>query len=125
MASQDPFAPMPLFAFPFFSGIVSGFALRKDALVAEILALEEQFPGVVRSNRNAWHSDDELVRSTTPEMAWVREQVTAFSRRCLARFYRNWETSELELGHHWANVVEAGGFNGPHHHFPQVWSGTL
>jgi hypothetical protein len=57
---SDPFTPTQLFAFPLFSSVVAGFDAHREALLAEVLALQSREPGIRRSNRNAWHSGDAL-----------------------------------------------------------------
>lgn len=122
--SSDPFAPTPLFAFPLFSSLVGEAVRHKAALVEEIVGLSQRFPGTKRSNRNAWHSADELATSKSPDIAWVMGNAQTFARRALGRYYQDWATSELKLGHYWANVVGKDGWNTPHHHFPTHWSGV-
>jgi uncharacterized protein (TIGR02466 family) len=124
-AAPDAFAPVELFSFPLFSSLIAGAEQHKDALTAEILALSKTSPGVRRSNRNAWHSGDELVSQGSVHVRWVLERVQAFGRLALARYYQDWATTELRLGTVWANVLGPSGWNAPHHHFPQHWSGVF
>lgn len=121
--SADPFAPLPLFAIPLFPTVIAGHEERKTALRAEILALRDQYPGVVRSNRNAWHSGEEFAKHRSEHVAWVLAKAHRFAKHALARYHADWATSELELGGAWANVLGPGGWNAPHHHAPCTWSG--
>lgn len=125
MTPADPLAPTPLFSFPLFSSVLAGFEQHRDPLLAQILELRRTHPGIVRSNRNAWHSGDELAASRSEQLAWVLQKVTKFGRLALARYHDNWATSELQLGGCWANVLEPGGWNAPHHHVPCHWSGVF
>ena len=122
--SSDPFTPMPLFSFPLFSTIVGGNAQHKAPLIKEILDLKKKHPGMRRSNRNGWHSGEEFVASRSEHVAFVLQNVTSYAKQALARYYQDWATSELRLGHYWANVLGPGGFNAPHHHHPTHWSGS-
>lgn len=122
----DPFSPAPLFPIPLFSSLIGGFDTHRPALIDEIVALKRRYPGVRRSNReDAWHSGAEFRASRSPAVVFVLRGVTAFARRCLAPYFGDWRTAELRLGHYWANVLGPGGFNAPHHHFPQHWSGVF
>ncbi len=124
--SIDPFAPIPLFSFPVFSTMIGGFAEHRQPLVDEIVALRKLHPGIRRSNRNdAWHSGEEFLRAPSPHLTWVLQNVTMYARKCLAPYYQGWAGAELRLGSYWANVLGPGGFNAPHHHFPQHWSGAF
>ncbi len=121
--SSDPFTPLNLFAFPLFSSLIGEADKHKDALVTEILDLQGRYPGAKRSNRNAWHSADEFLASKNPHIGWVLNNATTFAKRSLARYYQDWATQEIRLGHYWANVLGRDGWNTPHHHFPTHWSG--
>ena len=122
--TSDPFKPLELFAFPVFATMVGGHEKHNAALLDEILELERAHPGLRRSNRGGWHSADELMASRTEAMAWLLQGVMAYARRALAPYYGGWQTSDLRLGSYWANVMGPGGFNAPHHHHPQHWSGV-
>ena len=78
----------------------------------------------MRSNRNGWHSGPSFQESRHPSIAWMLQNVTAFARRALAPMYDDWATQELVMGSYWANVLLRHGFNAPHHHLPQAWSGV-
>jgi uncharacterized protein (TIGR02466 family) len=122
---SDPFTPTPLFAFPLFSTVVAGFDGHREALLAELLALQAKEPGIRRSNRNAWHSGDAIQTLQSAHVAWVLDKVLTFGRLALGKYYQDWATNELRMGSYWANVLAAGGWNAPHHHFPQHWSGVF
>jgi uncharacterized protein (TIGR02466 family) len=125
--SLDPFAPIPLFAFPVFSTTIAGYAEHRKALIDEIQGFRRDHPvGLRRSNRNdAWHSGEEFLRSRSAAITWVLQHATVYARRCLAPFYQDWAHADLRMGSYWANVLGPGGFNAPHHHFPQHWSGAF
>lgn len=125
MTPADPFAPLPLFPFPLFSSVIGGFEEHREPLLNEILDLRRRFPGIVRSNRDAWHSGDEFLAHRSEHVAWMLQKVTKFARLTLGRYYQNWATADLTLASCWANVLEPGGWNAPHHHFPCHWSGVF
>jgi uncharacterized protein (TIGR02466 family) len=120
----DPFTPIPLFAFPLFSTVLAEAPQHRDALCKEILELRAKHPGVRRSNRGAWHSGEEFLALRHPSVAWVLQNAVKFGRMALGRYNQEWATSELKLGHYWANVLGPGGWNAPHHHVPTHWSGV-
>jgi uncharacterized protein (TIGR02466 family) len=122
---SDPFTPTPLFAFPLFSTVVAGFDEHRAALLAEVLALQAKEPGIRRSNRNAWHSGDAIQTLRSEHVAWVLDKALTFGRLALGKYYQDWATTELKMGSYWANVLGSGGWNAPHHHFPQHWSGVF
>lgn len=123
MAGADPFEPIPMFAFPLFSTMIPGHEQNNAALLQEILDFRDRNPGVTRSNRNGWHSGDEFLQLRTPAIGWLLQNVVRFARHALAPYYDDWARHELHLGSYWANVLGRGGFNAPHHHMPQNWSG--
>jgi uncharacterized protein (TIGR02466 family) len=125
MTPPDPFAPTQLFSFPLFASVLAGFEDRREALLRDILALRDANPGVVRSNRNAWHSGAEFFAQKSEHVAWVIQKVSKFAALSLGRYYQNWATSELKMNACWANVLGPGGWNAPHHHFPNAWSGVI
>jgi uncharacterized protein (TIGR02466 family) len=122
--NEDVFEPIDLFAFPLFSAMIAGWESHQEALVDEILEHRAKDRGVVRSNRDGWHSGDAFTERPSEHLRWVLSNVTRYAHRALAPFYDDWATSELRLGHFWANVLTKGGWNAPHHHYPQHWSGT-
>lgn len=123
--SASPFEPIPLFSVPLFATMVNGAEQHQSPLIQEILDHRQRDPaGDVRSNRNGWHSSSSFQQSRHPSIAWVLQSVTAFSRRALAPLYGGWSERELALGSYWANVLGRHGFNAPHHHLPQSWSGV-
>jgi uncharacterized protein (TIGR02466 family) len=125
VGADDPFSPIPLFAFPLFSTVLAGFDQRKDALLADILEHKRHHPGMTRSNYHGWHSGDEFVGRKSEPVGWVLQKALEFSRLALARYNQDWARTELRLGRYWANVLGPRGWNAPHHHFPQHWSGVF
>jgi uncharacterized protein (TIGR02466 family) len=125
MAAPDPFTPTPLFAFPLFSSAPGGFDAHREGLIREILEHKQRYPGVVRSNRKAWHSGEELLDQVGPHLTWLIAAAMTYGRRALGQYYQDWTTHELHLGSIWANVTGPGGWNAPHHHFPAHWSGVF
>ena len=126
MAAPSPFDPIPLFAVPLYTSIVDGHERYQAALIQEILEHKKQDPtGDVRSNRGtAWHSGPEFQESRSEALAWLLQSVTRFARIALAPHYDNWSSRARRMGSYWANVLGRHGFNAPHHHMPEVWSGV-
>ncbi len=124
MSTPDPFQPIPLFPVHLFTVRVAEHAEHNPALRARILKMRKKHPGIVRSNRNGWHAGPEFMESDDPHIRWVIDTALRFARRALAPAYNDWKNTELQVGTYWANVLDRGGFNAPHHHVPQDWSGT-
>ena len=126
MSNASPFEPIPLFAVPLWVGMVGGHEEHQLALIQEILAHQAKDPkGEVRSNRSgAWHSGESFQESRHASIAWMLQRVSDFARQSLASRYGNWSGQSLRLGSYWANVLGRHGFNAPHHHLPQAWSGV-
>lgn len=122
--SSDPFQPIPLFAFPLFSSMLGDADRHREGLTRLILDHRARHAGIRRSNRDGWHSGPEFLDVRDEHLAWVLHNVTVFAERALARFYGNWARHQLTLGSWWANVLDPGGWNAPHHHLPQTWSGV-
>lgn len=124
MSAPDPFEPIPMFTCPLFSTMVPGHEQHNPRLLDEILAHRATHAGVSRSNRNGWHSGEEFLQLRTESIGWLLQNVVRFGRLALAPYYDDWARHELRLGSYWANVLTRGGFNAPHHHMPQNWSGV-
>ena len=124
MSTPDAFTPIPLFSTPLFSSVVAGHEEHREPLIRLILDLQRRYPGIVRSNRGAWHSGPEWLEHPSEHVAWMLQKVIKFAKLALAKYYDNWSSQELELASSWANVLGAGGWNAPHHHFPCTWSGV-
>lgn len=121
---SDPFQPLPLFSFPLFSSILADFDQHRAPLAQLITAHRANHVGLRRSNRDGWHSGEEFLQVRDEHLAWVLHNVLVFGKHALGRFYGNWARHELRLGSWWANVLDPGGWNAPHHHLPQHWSGV-
>jgi len=105
--------------------VVAGFEEHREALLGDILELRSRHTGIVRSNRLAWHSGEEFLHHRSEHVAWLLGKLIKFSRHVLGRYYQQWATQELVLASCWANVLESGGWNAPHHHHPCHWSGVF
>jgi uncharacterized protein (TIGR02466 family) len=122
--AADPFQPVPLFAFPLFSSLLGDAESHREPLTRLILDHRSSHAGIRRSNRDGWHSGPEFLTVQDEHLAWVLHNVTVFAQHALGRFYGGWARHELRLGSWWANVLDQGGWNAPHHHLPQHWSGA-
>jgi len=125
MSQPDPFSPIQLFSSPIFPTQISGFEEHQAGLVAHILDHKSRQRGVMRSNRNAWHSGEEFALEPNEHVAWVLKRVLKFAHLALGKYYHGWQGLELSLGGAWANVLGPNGWNAPHHHFPLHWSGVF
>jgi uncharacterized protein (TIGR02466 family) len=125
MSTPNPFAPHLMVPLPIYTTVLAGFEAHEAPMLAEILALRAQYPGVQRSNRRAWHSGEEFLRHRSEHVAWMLARVLRFAEGALAGTYGGWKDHELRLASAWANVLGSGGWNAPHHHFPLHWSGVF
>jgi uncharacterized protein (TIGR02466 family) len=124
--SGSPFEPELLFATPLFTAGIQAFETRRDALVADLLALRDAHPTADgRSVRGGWHSGA-LFHSGAPEsVRWLLGECLSYARTALAPAYGEWRGHALRLGSAWATVLGPTAYNSPHHHRPQTWSGVI
>lgn len=113
------------FGIPIIRLTIDGFTARQAAIVDQILALRDADAGIHRSNQNGWHSANDLFRTTQPDLSWLigrlyEESVLAIRGYEGERFHGDVPITEC-----WANVHEAGGWNVPHVHLPNEWSGCF
>lgn len=113
------------FAIPVFSVILADFELHRQALIDLILENKERNPGIQRTNRNAWHSAEDLHQWQHNSIAWLCRTIGEFAGGCVKHHGKAPQDFELVLRSAWANVSGYGGWNGPHHHLPHNWSGVF
>ena len=116
---------MHLFATPLgrFKMINSEEATAKIAEV--ILAKEAADPGIHRSNKGGWHSEDDLLNWPEPEFAELEKTFRSVVSKMIAvtsphkRF-----RADIQMKA-WANVNRTGSFNSAHVHPENHWSGVF
>lgn len=115
----------PLFVTPLLRFEVADAARLNAALLDEIAVRRAAEEGVTRSNRNGWHSANDLFRRTEP----AHRELAGGLRAMLAEATRKIDPqAEFEPGEMrcdgWVNVNPRGAYNSPHDHMGNFWSGT-
>lgn len=114
------------FALPIFrSEPLPGFAEHQQGLVDVALRLRAQGPNLAVSNQRGFHSQANLHTLDDPHIAWLLEQVHGALETAQGSVPRGANQGEPRLRAMWANVHEAGGYNAPHAHPPNHWSGVF
>jgi uncharacterized protein (TIGR02466 family) len=115
----------PLFFSPLAVFDVPDHAVLNAALLPEIEIRRAQSPGLSRSNRNGWHSEDDLFQRSEPNTRTVCRHILDAVQLCTKTvspgFDFNLYGAQAEG---WINVHGRGGLNTPHDHPAWVWSGT-
>ena len=113
------------FGVPIYSITVRGFSRHQPGLVDFILKLREAHPGVVRSNVNCWHSEEDLPKHDNEHIQWMVHKINNVAATAARHFHGQRRAGAPELRACWANVSESGGWNAPHQHLPADWSGVF
>jgi uncharacterized protein (TIGR02466 family) len=114
----------PLFFSPLAVFEVADAAALNARLVAEALARRASSPGLQRSNRRGWHSEDDLFSRDEPGAQalcdHIVDAVSHLTEQVSPHFDLDGHDLQLEG---WINVLADGGLNAPHDHPGWVWSG--
>lgn len=113
-------------AFPTAMGSIEVPGARElNPKIAEvILAREQADPGLDRSNKGGWHSDDELLKWPELQFADLADTFRSATSHMIAATSGKLRFNvDLELIA-WANVNRPGEFNSPHIHPENHWSGV-
>lgn len=114
----------PLFASPLAIFDLADAAGLNALLVAEALARRQVGPGLSRSNRHGWHSEDDFFSRTEPGAVALRGHIVDAVLRASLSLSPLFDTAGQALqAEGWINVLERGGLNSPHDHPGWVWSG--
>ena len=115
----------PLFYTPVLSFRLAEAARLNPLLLAEIAAIRAGDPGLARSNRDGWHSRDDLFERTEPALArragLLRDAIAVATRQIAPGSDDAGLTLECQG---WINVNPPGAFNTPHDHPGWYWSGA-
>ena len=116
--------PEPAFKFsgldPLFCSPVLSFQLPEaeqlnPILLSEIAAIRALEPGIARSNRDGWHSRDDLFQRTEPGLSRLAALILGTVGEATLRIAPETDLSPLGLQFHgWINVNPTGAFNAPH-----------
>lgn len=79
--------------------------------------------GEMRSNVGGWRSQLDLhKRALTPELVVLNERVLDFTTNAVHALHVD---ARFKITECWLNVLGPGGYNSPHDHYPNNWSGVL
>jgi uncharacterized protein (TIGR02466 family) len=92
-------------------------------LVAEVLARRAEEPGVQRSNRQGWHSENDLFARTESAQAELAREVSAMMVRATEKMVPELPKDTKLLFQGWFNVSGENALNAPHDHPGVFWSG--
>jgi uncharacterized protein (TIGR02466 family) len=98
-------------------------AERFKSKIVEAVRLRQNTPGVVRSNRNAWHSEIDLPAWPEPALQALTRWTAGCAEQASLDRYQGVEQvlfSPWRMNG-WANVNPPGGFNRSHHHVGRNW----
>jgi len=113
------------FGVPVFSAICEEFQRYRESLKECVQQEMLKSPrGLVRSNRNGWHSEEDLHRWEHDSVRWLVREIEGFVGACIAGSKEQRENLDLVLLGSWANVSGFGAWNSPHNHLPCPWSGV-
>ena len=113
------------FSVPIYSWIVPDFAAHREPLLASLRGLREASPGIALTNRNSWHSEQDLHRRADDELIWAFTNIREFARGALGEFYGGFRDVEPRVMEGWGVIGGRGAWHTPHQHYPRPWSGVF
>ena len=119
LKSVDELFPTPLLRFE-----VKNAAELNKALLKEIAARRAAEGSLKKSNRNGWHSDNDLFQRKEPAQAALAQMLLRMIAKSTHSFAPEADFNNIELhADGWINVNPKGGYNAPHDHSGAFWSG--
>ena len=110
--------PVPLLTFQ-----LAGAAALNARLLPEVAERRRREPGVQRSNRNGWHSNNDLFARTEPAQAELALEIAAMLEAATAKLVPELPATMTAKVEGWINVGGLNAFNAPHDHPGVFWSG--
>ncbi|WP_439524698.1 TIGR02466 family protein [Marivita sp.] len=93
-------------------------------LTAESHALRQESEGTVRSNRQGWHSDTDLMTRPEPGFTQLREFISKVVNTATRSLSPDFDFSAHQLAvMGWVNINPQHAYNVPHEHGGFLWSG--
>jgi uncharacterized protein (TIGR02466 family) len=118
-------AIQPLFFSPLAVFDVADHVALNASLLPEIAARRMKSLGLNRSNRNGWHSEDDLFERKEPASRALSQHILEAVRICTKTVSPGFDFAQYGAqAEGWINVLGQGGLNTPHDHPAWVWSGT-
>ncbi|MEM7194442.1 MAG: TIGR02466 family protein [Pseudomonadota bacterium] len=103
---------------------ISGFAEKKDDLIAYVLSLRESTEGIQSSNYNGWHSHRKIHLDENPVIQWMVRRISHGTVKGMQKMFGEEQNINVQLRECWANINASGTWNMPHTH-PVFWSGVV
>lgn len=110
--------PVPLLTFQ-----LAGADALHARLIPEIAARRGKEPGIDRSNRYGWHSDNDLFSRGEPAHAELARELKAMLTAATAKLVPDLPKAWKAKVEGWVNVSGTNAFNAPHDHAGVFWSG--
>lgn len=101
------------------------FERHQQGLVDLALFVRSEGPGVNRSNKNGFHSAPDIHRRDDPHIHWLVAEVLKMLEAAQATIPGGTRRGKPHVREMWVNVHGAGGYNAPHSHAPNHWSGVF
>ena len=115
----------PAFASPMMLFQVQDCEVLNRQLVEEGQAMRARSPGVTRSNREGWHSEDDFFGRTEPGCAALRAHILEAVQETTRLLSPHFDfAANRALCQGWINVNPPGAFNAPHDHSGFALSGV-
>lgn len=114
-----------LFATPVIGFIHPNASLLNVSLWDDVYKLRQQTAGLQRSNRNGWHSNDDLFTRPESSLSTLRDWIIGCSKQSCSFLNREFFQTSRKLSiQAWANINSTGSMNCPHSHPGAQWSGV-
>ena len=115
----------PAFASPMMMFQVLDCDVLNRQLVGEAQAMRARSPGLTRSNRDGWHSEDEFFGRTEPGCTTLRTHILEAVQEATQLLSPHFDfVANRALCQGWVNVNPPGAFNAPHDHSGFALSGV-
>ena len=115
----------PAFASPMMLFQVLDCEVLNRQLVEEAQAMRARSPGVTRSNRDGWHSEDDFFGRTEPGCTALRTHILEAVHETTRWLSPHFDfAANRALCQGWINVNPPGAFNAPHDHSGFALSGV-
>ena len=115
----------PAFASPMMLFHVKDCEVLNRQLVEEGQAMRARSPGVTRSNREGWHSEDDFFGRTEAGCAALRAHILEAVQETTRLLSPHFDfAANRALCQGWINVNPPGAFNAPHDHSGFALSGV-
>jgi uncharacterized protein (TIGR02466 family) len=114
-----------LFGTPLFTFTHPDPSLMNLSVTNEAYAIKDASVGITRSNQNGWHSDPDLFRRAEPGIIEMRTFIVSCVSEAVRSMAAGADLNQYVLGFDgWININPRHGYNVPHDHPGNVWSGS-